>query len=140
MAKRTGLGRGIGSLIPVQDNPSQARPVDVFFPYNEVPHAEGTAGASPVAGSTQAAPAETLAKGVVRSIEREAIPLAGGSTSVMNAGPNLDHAALMNSGVAMGTGGGPTGQMPGATSVPGHSGTSNYTPSPAPTQPAPPQQ
>jgi ParB family chromosome partitioning protein len=47
MAKRTGLGRGIGSLIPVQDNPSQARPVDVFFPYNEVPHAEGTAGASP---------------------------------------------------------------------------------------------
>ena len=46
MAKRTGLGRGIGSLIPVQDNPAQARPVDVFFPYNEVPHAEGTAGAS----------------------------------------------------------------------------------------------
>jgi ParB family chromosome partitioning protein len=51
MAKRTGLGRGIGSLIPVQDDPSQARPVDVFFPYNEVPHAEGTAGASPAAGS-----------------------------------------------------------------------------------------
>jgi ParB family chromosome partitioning protein len=51
MAKRTGLGRGIGSLIPVQDNPSQARPVDVFFPYNEVPHAEGTAGASPAAVS-----------------------------------------------------------------------------------------
>ena len=54
MAKRTGLGRGIGSLIPVQDNPSQARPVDVFFPYNEVPHAEGTAGASPVAGAVRA--------------------------------------------------------------------------------------
>jgi len=51
MAKRTGLGRGIGSLIPVQENPTQARPVDVFFPYNEVPHAEGTAGAStPAAG------------------------------------------------------------------------------------------
>jgi ParB family chromosome partitioning protein len=50
MAKRTGLGRGIGSLIPVQENPSQARPVDVFFPYNEVPHAEGTAGASPGVG------------------------------------------------------------------------------------------
>ena len=54
MAKRTGLGRGIGSLIPVQENPSQARPVDVFFPYNENPHAEGTAGASPVHGTAQA--------------------------------------------------------------------------------------
>jgi ParB family chromosome partitioning protein len=53
MAKRTGLGRGIGSLIPVQDNPSQARPVDVFFPYNEVPHAEGTAGASPAGPSAR---------------------------------------------------------------------------------------
>lgn len=31
MAKRTGLGRGIGALIPTQD-PSEARPVDVFFP------------------------------------------------------------------------------------------------------------
>ncbi|MEO6199668.1 MAG: ParB/RepB/Spo0J family partition protein [Cryobacterium sp.] len=33
MAKRTGLGRGIGALIPVQD--SARRPVDVFFPYAE---------------------------------------------------------------------------------------------------------
>jgi ParB family chromosome partitioning protein len=32
MAKRTGLGRGIGALIPLQDDPSAARPVDVFFP------------------------------------------------------------------------------------------------------------
>ncbi|MFJ6677998.1 ParB/RepB/Spo0J family partition protein [Microbacterium sp. NPDC091382] len=31
MAKRTGLGRGIGALIPTQDS-SEARPVDVFFP------------------------------------------------------------------------------------------------------------
>ncbi|MBC7723421.1 MAG: ParB/RepB/Spo0J family partition protein [Burkholderiaceae bacterium] len=30
-AKRTGLGRGIGSLIPTED-PAAARPVDVFFP------------------------------------------------------------------------------------------------------------
>jgi len=58
MAKRTGLGRGIGSLIPVQDNPSAARPVDVFFPYNEVPHAEGTAGASPTAGTSRSADSE----------------------------------------------------------------------------------
>ncbi len=35
MAKRTGLGRGIGALIPVQDDPTLARPVDVFFPYSE---------------------------------------------------------------------------------------------------------
>ncbi|MDD7928261.1 ParB/RepB/Spo0J family partition protein [Microbacterium thalli] len=31
MAKRTGLGRGIGALIPTSDQ-SEARPVDVFFP------------------------------------------------------------------------------------------------------------
>ncbi|MBV0896200.1 ParB/RepB/Spo0J family partition protein [Microbacterium sp. NC79] len=31
MAKRTGLGRGIGALIPTSDA-SEARPVDVFFP------------------------------------------------------------------------------------------------------------
>lgn len=30
-AKRTGLGRGIGALIPTED-PATARPVDVFFP------------------------------------------------------------------------------------------------------------
>jgi len=35
MAKRTGLGRGIGALIPVQDPARLARPVDVFFPYAE---------------------------------------------------------------------------------------------------------
>lgn len=32
MAKRTGLGRGIGALIPVQEDANAARPVDVFFP------------------------------------------------------------------------------------------------------------
>ncbi|WP_295836031.1 ParB/RepB/Spo0J family partition protein [uncultured Microbacterium sp.] len=31
MAKRTGLGRGIGALIPTAE-PSESRPVDVFFP------------------------------------------------------------------------------------------------------------
>jgi ParB family transcriptional regulator, chromosome partitioning protein len=31
MAKRTGLGRGIGALIPTADS-SESRPVDVFFP------------------------------------------------------------------------------------------------------------
>src|SRR4051794_1559399 len=32
MAKRSGLGRGIGALIPVSDE--KERPVDVFFPDN----------------------------------------------------------------------------------------------------------
>ena len=32
MAKRTGLGRGIGALIPTSDTSTEARPVDVFFP------------------------------------------------------------------------------------------------------------
>ncbi|HYP72826.1 MAG TPA: chromosome partitioning protein ParB, partial [Microbacterium sp.] len=31
MAKRTGLGRGIGALIPTTES-AEARPVDVFFP------------------------------------------------------------------------------------------------------------
>ena len=35
MAKRTGLGRGIGALIPMQDDVKPARPVDVFFPHSE---------------------------------------------------------------------------------------------------------
>ncbi|MDQ1111841.1 hypothetical protein QE418_001289 [Microbacterium testaceum] len=35
MAKRTGLGRGIGALIPTME-PSEARPVDVFFPDGNV--------------------------------------------------------------------------------------------------------
>lgn len=33
MAKRTGLGRGIGALIPMQDDAKLARPVDIFFPH-----------------------------------------------------------------------------------------------------------
>ncbi|MCU1443960.1 MAG: chromosome partitioning protein ParB [Cryobacterium sp.] len=35
MAKRTGLGRGIGALIPVQDSSRPLRPVDVFFPHSD---------------------------------------------------------------------------------------------------------
>ncbi|OJX80795.1 MULTISPECIES: ParB/RepB/Spo0J family partition protein [unclassified Leifsonia] len=37
-AKRTGLGRGIGALIPTSDQ--AARPVDVFFPDSSAPAAE----------------------------------------------------------------------------------------------------
>lgn len=35
MAKRTGLGRGIGALIPTSE-PTEARPADVFFPRAQV--------------------------------------------------------------------------------------------------------
>ncbi|MEV7692974.1 ParB/RepB/Spo0J family partition protein [Microbacterium sp. NPDC089189] len=51
MAKRTGLGRGIGALIPTSE-PSEARPVDVFFP-----------GASSAAAT--AAPEEVVADDLV---------------------------------------------------------------------------
>jgi ParB family chromosome partitioning protein len=44
MAKRTGLGRGIGALIPLQDDPGAARPVDVFFPYADAGSATKTQG------------------------------------------------------------------------------------------------
>lgn len=40
MAKRTGLGRGIGALIPIQDDVKLARPVDVFFPHSIPAQAE----------------------------------------------------------------------------------------------------
>ena len=43
MAKRTGLGRGIGALIPIQDDPTLARPVDVFFPYSPAAKASAAA-------------------------------------------------------------------------------------------------
>ncbi|UIN30620.1 ParB/RepB/Spo0J family partition protein [Microbacterium binotii] len=39
MAKRTGLGRGIGALIPTSEG-SEARPVDVFFPGAPAPTAD----------------------------------------------------------------------------------------------------
>lgn len=42
MAKRTGLGRGIGALIPIQEDAKLARPVDVFFPYAEAPDQEAS--------------------------------------------------------------------------------------------------
>lgn len=40
MAKRTGLGRGIGALIPTSETSSEARPVDVFFPGAPIEEAE----------------------------------------------------------------------------------------------------
>ena len=42
MAKRTGLGRGIGALIPTGEGSSEARPVDVFFPGAPIEDSEVT--------------------------------------------------------------------------------------------------
>lgn len=53
MAKRTGLGRGIGALIPTSE-PAEARPADVFFPRAIV------ADDDPVAASADDAPADDL--------------------------------------------------------------------------------
>jgi ParB family transcriptional regulator, chromosome partitioning protein len=47
MAKRTGLGRGIGALIPTSD--ATERPVDVFFPGARLEAAPDTAAATKVA-------------------------------------------------------------------------------------------
>jgi ParB family chromosome partitioning protein len=38
--RRTGLGRGIGALIPTAEDPSATRPVDVFFPDGRTPNQE----------------------------------------------------------------------------------------------------
>ena len=51
MAKRTGLGRGIGALIPVQENASAPRPVDVFFPRGEPIDVEASPDLVPVPGA-----------------------------------------------------------------------------------------
>lgn len=53
MAKRTGLGRGIGALIPTSE-PAEARPADVFFPRAVVTDD------APVAESADDAPADDL--------------------------------------------------------------------------------
>ncbi|WP_438354806.1 ParB/RepB/Spo0J family partition protein [Microbacterium sp. CJ88] len=55
MAKRTGLGRGIGALIPTSE-PNEARPVDVFFPgapLKETTDAASTAPSTEQVSSTQ---------------------------------------------------------------------------------------
>lgn len=53
MAKRTGLGRGIGALIPTASESTESRPVDVFFP-------EGPSKGTPAAQAPVAAEEELL--------------------------------------------------------------------------------
>lgn len=59
MAKRTGLGRGIGALIPTQDS-SEARPVDVFFPGASLSATESDAAAADAAVTEASADADEL--------------------------------------------------------------------------------
>ncbi|HCS60704.1 MAG TPA: chromosome partitioning protein ParB [Microbacterium sp.] len=61
MAKRTGLGRGIGALIPTADQ--SERPVDVFFP-----------GASTKAAAAAAAAAELASAQNVEDVELTTVP------------------------------------------------------------------
>ena len=57
MAKRTGLGRGIGALIPTTDAGGPARPVDVYFPEaapaERTPPAPNGTGSSPASAPVQ---------------------------------------------------------------------------------------
>ncbi|MGA7147096.1 MAG: ParB/RepB/Spo0J family partition protein [Microbacterium sp.] len=57
MAKRTGLGRGIGALIPTAE-PAEDRPSDVFFPRSVA--AEDTSEDQPTNGAAEGATSEEL--------------------------------------------------------------------------------
>lgn len=52
MAKRTGLGRGIGALIPSPEDSTAHRPVDVFFPTSSSATATATVEAPPADGAS----------------------------------------------------------------------------------------
>ncbi len=72
MAKRTGLGRGIGALIPTAES-TEARPVDVFFP-----------GAS--VGASAASPADTSADSDASAETAELLAVPG--TRLIEVDPN----------------------------------------------------
>lgn len=65
MAKRTGLGRGIGALIPTSE-PSESRPVDVFFP--------GAAGTASLADSAERGAAREASDGSSDADDLVAVP------------------------------------------------------------------
>lgn len=69
-AKRTGLGRGIGALIPTaSESTTASRPVDVFFPGAKAGPAMGSATASKVKDRTDASEPELLEVQGVRLIQ-----------------------------------------------------------------------
>lgn len=59
MAKRTGLGRGIGALIPTTES-AEARPVDVFFPGTSARAAKAAKEADATTKAEAVAPTETV--------------------------------------------------------------------------------
>jgi ParB family chromosome partitioning protein len=58
MAKRTGLGRGIGALIPSPEDATAHRPVDVFFPASGA--SAGTAGAATAGAAAVSSAADAV--------------------------------------------------------------------------------
>ena len=77
MAKRTGLGRGIGALIPTTES-TESRPVDVFFPgaATPAPDAASTPASvektSPTSGGAVSAPTEGAA--AAEAVDLLAVP------------------------------------------------------------------
>lgn len=68
MAKRTGLGRGIGALIPTTEG-TEARPVDVFFPGASLAPSRSGADSPSDVSPSDAADAESTAVGATRTDE-----------------------------------------------------------------------
>lgn len=85
MAKRTGLGRGIGALIPTSE-PNESRPVDVFFPDNNASNKAAAAEGAP------AAPQQEEPAPVKRTAKKPAArkPAAQASKPVQKAEPTAD--------------------------------------------------
>ncbi|MFF2631343.1 ParB/RepB/Spo0J family partition protein [Microbacterium sp. NPDC058021] len=90
MAKRTGLGRGIGALIPTAE-PSEARPVDVFFPgvsrKAEAAEAAAAAEASKADAATAAVDAADTADAAAPAAD--ASPAAADATAAPEPAPEL---------------------------------------------------
>ncbi len=90
MAKRTGLGRGIGALIPTAE-PSEARPVDVFFPgvsrKAEAAEAAAAAEASKADAATAAVDAADTADAAAPAAD--ASPAAADATAAPEPTPEL---------------------------------------------------
>ena len=84
MAKRTGLGRGIGALIPTSE-PNESRPVDVFFPDNNASNKAAAADAAPEAQQDEPAAAKPASK---KPAARK--PAAKASKPVQNSEPAVE--------------------------------------------------
>ena len=77
MAKRTGLGRGIGALIPMQDEVKPARPVDVFFPRSDASSTSATKATPPATRAATPPAAAGRATAGAAAAAAAAAPTAG---------------------------------------------------------------